>query len=473
MCVVCASQERKADIVDFIMQRRLEEVDLESTDVSDRLITLACGHTFTVETLDGHCGMGEYYEIDDMGHFLSTKSPPVNYQSPPTCPTCRGPITALRYGRVTKRATLDILEQNVASTMSSALDDCSPSVSEFSETLENFQTQVKALQIEPNGDADVTTTIRKEGLFSRNGPLPPNALDLEGLQKVHGIALEEARSWYKIVKEIVTTYRRVVKIANTRGAHVKAYEAALSTLFRLEMQEIASDPLRATDSPEPLALIVVDHKIGQPPPKADVRFQIEAYFLSLELRSVLAQIAQSRIEGIPVTSNDLDVSHHRVLWFSFVTFLYTSCIADADKAATLANSSSSSRQAARASVHKLRFEFELFRCKILNERSELLRAETPDQSEREKLSRKVKNYKYLMIQSSDHIQQTYIRQRPSRNMDEMREERQWMNENCRKKVEAWGRDCTALEEFVMKGGLYQPLSLQEREDIVKAFGFCE
>ncbi|KAH9934853.1 uncharacterized protein B0H18DRAFT_489837 [Fomitopsis serialis] len=98
--------------------RRLDQVDLSSSDTSERLITLACGHIFTVETLDGHCDMHSYYEIDPMGRFISTKAPPVNYQSPPTCPTCRGSITALRYGRVSKRATLDILEQNVASKMS-------------------------------------------------------------------------------------------------------------------------------------------------------------------------------------------------------------------------------------------------------------------------------------------------------------------------------------------------------------------
>lgn len=100
------------------MQRQLKEVDLESSDISERLIRLGCGHMFTVETLDGHCKMSEYYEVDDMGQFVATKAPPISYQTPPTCPTCRGPIDALRYGRVTKRATLDILEQNVASTMS-------------------------------------------------------------------------------------------------------------------------------------------------------------------------------------------------------------------------------------------------------------------------------------------------------------------------------------------------------------------
>ena len=103
------------------MRRKLAEIDLSSENISECLIRLACGHIFTVETLDGHCNMSEYYEIDLMGAFAATKAPPANYQTPPSCPTCHGPITALRYGRVTKRENLDILEQNVASEILSEL----------------------------------------------------------------------------------------------------------------------------------------------------------------------------------------------------------------------------------------------------------------------------------------------------------------------------------------------------------------
>ncbi|KAI1789230.1 hypothetical protein LXA43DRAFT_1155066 [Ganoderma leucocontextum] len=468
-CVVCLPAERKADIVDFIMQRRLEEVDLESTDVSDRLITLACGHIFTVETLDGHCDMQAYYDIDPMGCFLALKSPPVNYQTPPTCPTCRGPITALRYGRITKRATLDILEQNVASTMSAVLDKYSPSVSEYASNVSDYQELAKQLQVEAKAEDE--PVARKDVSFAQNGPLPANAFDLEGMQKVHGILLEEARAWYQVVKDLVTTYRHIVKIANTRGAHVKAYEAALSTLFRIEMQEIAADPARATDAPEPMALVVVDRKIGQPPPKADVRFQIEAYFLSLELRSVLSQIAQSRVEGLSQTSNDPDVLQHRELWTCFISFLYESCTADAEKAATIAKNSSASRQAARAEIHRLRFAFEGFRWKILCERSDRFRAGVLDTAERGRLCRKVADYKRDLAQSLKHLEQTYLRARPSQTMDDLKKDRLWLAENCRAKVEAWESECTKLEEFVDKGGFYQPMTLQEREEIIKAFGF--
>ncbi|RDX40863.1 hypothetical protein OH76DRAFT_1412593 [Lentinus brumalis] len=467
-CIVCLPGDRKADIADFIMQRRLEDIDLDSNDVSDRLITLACGHIFTVETLDGHCDMGSFYTIDEMGRFVSTKSPPVNYQTPPTCPTCRGPITALRYGRVTKRATLDILEQNVAGTMSRALEACSPAIAEFTSSMDESREQAKKLQVKSEDETKESTRKEASSFAQVNGPLPASAFDMEGMQKVQGVLLEEARAWYKIVKPIVVTYRRIVKIATTRGAHVKAYEAALSTLYRLELQEIANDPARAMDTPEPHALVIVDYKIGQPPPKADVRFQVEAYFLSLEIRALVAQLAQSRIEGLP---NNADAAEHRSLWEAFVSFLYSSCITDADKAVKLATDSSASRQVARASVNKLRFEFELFRWKVMCDRTELLRSNGVDEEERRKLSRRIKNYKFLMLQSSDHIQKAYIRQRPSNTMDEMKTERQWLDENCRKKVESWQSACDALEEYIIKGGFYQPLSTQEVGDIVKAFGF--
>ena len=148
-CILCLPEERKVDIVDFIMQRTLAEIDLNSEDISERLIRLACGHIFTVETLDGHCNVSEYYEIDPMGVVTATKAPPVSYQNPPSCPTCRGPITALRYGRVTKRANLDILEQNVASTMSSALEKISPQIEEFSAKLESAKDEAKKIPFSP------------------------------------------------------------------------------------------------------------------------------------------------------------------------------------------------------------------------------------------------------------------------------------------------------------------------------------
>ena len=475
-CIVCLPEEDKMNIVDFIMQRSLTDIDLTSSDVSDRLITLACGHIFTVETLDGHCNMSAFYEIDGMGRFISTKSPPVNYQTPPTCPTCRGPITALRYGRVTKRATLDILEQNVAGTMSRSLDECSPGVTEFACAMSAHEEQVKALESQPT-EASLSHDNPDEIQFvDVHGPLPSKLLDMEGMQKVHGIGLEEARAWYKIIKPIVQIYRRVLKIAVMRGAHVKAYEAAFATLFRLELRAIADDIESGPDAPESLAFDNVKQKIGQPHPKADVRFQIEAYFLSLEIRALIAQLAQARVEALPLTSTatdaDVDIVHCRGKWASFVTFLYQSCVKDAEKAIVLATESSAFRQVARASVHKLRFSFELFRWGTMVQRSEMSRM-LDDPSARKKLSENVGNYKVLLRQGFDLIQRTYLQSRPTLStLADLKEERKWLAENCIKKVDAWEKECDKLEHSIMNGVLYQPVLTQELEDIVRSFGFC-
>ncbi|KAI0816803.1 hypothetical protein BC628DRAFT_1334253 [Trametes gibbosa] len=469
-CVVCLDADKKADIVDFIMQRRLEEIDLQSTDVSDRLITLSCGHIYTVETLDGHCGMSEYYELDKMGRFVSTKLPPVNYQSPPMCPTCRGPITALRYGRVTKRATLDILEQNVASTMSGDLDACNPDVSRFTTSIATLQEDVKKMTVALRDD-DEEPSQGPAPWLQDHGPLPATALEIRAMQTVHGVLLEEARAWNKIIKAVLSTYRRVVRVANTRGAHVKAYESALTTLYRLEMKEIANDPARATNAPEPLALAIVNRQIGQPPPKADVRFQVEAYFLSLELRSLVAQIAQARVEALIPENDNPAALRHRALWAEFVGFLYASCIVDAKKARDLADNSSATRQAARGSLFVIRYEFELFRWKVQCRRTDLFRTGKLDEDMRKELAHEVQVHKVNMSSALSTLQKEYIRKRPSKTTADMREERKWVDENCRIKVDAWRKECDALEEFLLKDGFYQPITLQERADIVKAFGF--
>ncbi|KZT65176.1 hypothetical protein DAEQUDRAFT_539533 [Daedalea quercina L-15889] len=465
-CIVCLPPERRTDIVDFIIQRKLEEVDLSSNDTSERLITLTCGHIFTVETLDGHCDMHSYYEVDPMGRFISTKAPPISYQSPPTCPTCRGPITALRYGRVTKRATLDILEQNVASKMSSSLENLSPPMERLASLLETMQESAKTLR--KGDEAPDSAELRvRDARGKSTEPLDPSLLGKDAMQSVHGLDTEEAKAWQNIVKDLVSLYRRAVHVANTRGAHVKAYEAALTTLYHLEIAAITSDPLRASDTPEQTAFEAVNKNIGQPPHKADTRFQIDAYLLSLELRFMLAQVASSRVQGIPVTTD----TTHRQRWVSFIDFVLESCIEDARKALAMAQRSSASRQAARSAVYIIRSDFERFRSQIVEERSELARSGRLTSTCRQALAMKVKAKSSEMLNASSKYEGEYTRSRPSKTMQDLKDERAWFNENCGRKVERWREECTELEQLMLSDKFYQPLSLQEREDIVKAFGF--
>ncbi|KAI9445926.1 hypothetical protein H4582DRAFT_1805091 [Lactarius indigo] len=474
-CVVCLPDERKVDIVDFIMQRRLDEIDLSSDDISERLIKLECGHIFTVETLDGHCKMSDYYESDAMGAFTATKAPPVNFQTPPSCPACRGPITALRYGRVTKRATLDILEQNVASTMSSAIEEIGPEIEGYSKKLDSVKGEAKSIAFNPPSedadDFDNLSARRRTRFGPESEPLPHEEISLASMTSVHGFSVDEGRAWNKVVRGLLKLYKKVADVARTRGPHVQAYGAALATLYRLELSAIASDPDRATDTPEPVAMVEVNKKIGQPPHKADTRFQVEAFFLSLELRYTLAEIAQTRIEGLNVASRDEVVLRHERLWRSFVSFIYESCIRDGEKALKIAEKSSASRLAAHAGVNILRGKLELFRFEILAERKLLSRQGLLDNDRRNELTAKAQLESKNASREIKRIETTFIRSRPVANTAELRSEREWFRQNCREKGDKFVKEYDALATHIRTERGYEPLSLKEREDIVKSFGF--
>ena len=459
------------------MQRKLAEIDINSEDISERLIKLACGHIFTVETLDGHCNMSEYYEIDLMGVLTATKAPPVNYQTPPSCPTCRGPITALRYGRVTKRANLDILEQNVASKMSSELEDISKEVEKISAKLEGAKDDAKKIPFiaseKKMEDLHHLDESRKNQFGKEYEPLPPDAIHQGAMTTVHGLSGEESRAWNKVVREIVKLYRKVAGVARTYGPHVQAYGAALATLYRMELAAIASDPERACDKPEPFAMEEVNKKIGQPPHKADTRFQVEGFFLSLELRYILAEIAQSRIGGLNTASREEDIAMHTRLWRSYISFIYESCTRDAEKALTVAQKSTASRLAARAGVYILRGRLELFRFEILNERSLLARDGVLDDARKKKLSSRAKQKGEATFSQLSIQQETYIRSRPVASMDDLKAERAWFTENCLERGDKYVEEYNKLATHLLTENGYAPLTLQERADIVKAFGFCK
>ncbi|KAL0563436.1 hypothetical protein V5O48_018631, partial [Marasmius crinis-equi] len=472
-CVECLPKHKKKDIVDFLMQRTLEDIDLTSEETSDRLITLTCGHIFTVETLDGHCHMPDYYEVDPYtGSYLSTKAPPVDFQNPPTCPTCRSPITALRYGRVVKRANLDILERNVASNMAKELEQLWPAVQVLVAELPELQDKARKLEYrEASSRIDEINEDRRTSLSKANPKeiAHHNLFTSNGLHYFHGLSTAEGRQWFKIISDVHKLYKKVASISRRRSSHVRAYEAALSTLFRLEMAHLGSgDEVGAVNAPEQLALDIVHKNIGQPPPKADVRYQIEAFLLSVELRFMLGQIATSRMEGLTVTSNEEKEVDHRRLWSSFVEFLYRSCEVDCQKALAIAESSSSSRLAARSATSSLCARFERFRFSLLQKREEHVRAGTAQKQEVrqgmvKEIHERIQEWTQYMKQAED----TYMRSRQQESLAE----RAWFRENCRSKIERILQEAHALETHIKRDTFYQSVSLQEKESIVKAFGF--
>jgi hypothetical protein len=361
--------------------------------------------------------------------------------------------------------------------MSSALEKISSEINDLPAKLESAKEGAKKISCDMPGkgadDFDGLAEHRRTLYGRESEPLPHEVIHQAGMTTVHGFSREESRAWNQIVRELLKLYKKVAEVARTRGPHIQAYGAALATLYRLELAVIASDPERACDKPEPLAMEEVNKKIGQPPHKADTRFQVEGFFLSLELRYTLAEIAQSRIEGLKTASREEHIVTHAHLWLSYVSFIYESCIRDAQKALVIAERSTASRLAARAGIYVLRGKLELFRFEILTERASLARDGRLDDTRRKELSAKAQQEADATASQVRKLEETYVRSRPVVNMDEWRDVRAWFDQNCRERGDKYVEEYGKLATHLLTERGYEPLSLQEKADIVRAFGFCQ
>ena len=106
-CQKCGIEENLEQQADYIELKPYREIDLDE----EPCIFTACGHIYTITSLDGSMDMNKFYEINPMtGEFLKikTSAEPFSSDDLKVCPDCRGPLRNLaRYGRIVRRAVLD------------------------------------------------------------------------------------------------------------------------------------------------------------------------------------------------------------------------------------------------------------------------------------------------------------------------------------------------------------------------------
>jgi hypothetical protein len=105
-CQDCSQPAIKDMEVDFIMGATFGEVDLDENPC----IIPPCGHILTLESMDGHMSMSDFYISDVDGSIVGLKNSnePFSASDLKTCPTCRGPLRSInRYSRIVRRALID------------------------------------------------------------------------------------------------------------------------------------------------------------------------------------------------------------------------------------------------------------------------------------------------------------------------------------------------------------------------------
>lgn len=367
-CLRCSPQDRLQNVADFIMQRALHELRPELGVLDELIITLPdCRHAFTVETLDGHCELTDYYEQDAEGHWRGLKMPPLGYKKPPTCPTCRAAITSPRYGRVFKRADLDILEINVANEMSRTLHGANDSISSFDRagTRRHLREAANSLKPDPvkvSNKAMKKRLVQRDNLLDANGnidqPMGLGALD-PGSPKYFGLSKQEASAWREATGPLQRSYEQALKVASARSAHTRAWEAAFASLYDQEIQASLQNLSRAPRIPEEHAMRVAQMKVGQSRPLADRRFLVEATWLTIEIRHLLAELATVWLDPSLMTANYQ--STHGRIWADYILFILKSSARDAQIALRIAEQSGSQRQMIRSRILIFNCELETFK----------------------------------------------------------------------------------------------------------------
>lgn len=464
VCPECAPADKKDQVVDVILSRTLSDMMPELGGFDDLIITNpSCGHIFTVETLDGLTNLNDFYSRDqDVWIGLEA---PIGVVKPPTCPNCRAPITCNRYGRIIKRANLDILERNVASHMSQSLDRWHNSIRGFDENaaLNILAAAASTLHVSASRKPLAQQKLNKarKALLDRTEEKPISFADISAEnKKLHYIDSAVIEAWKKATKPLFDSYKDIVKIADNRSAHTKAWEAAFSFLYEREIEAGLKDPHKMPRNPEQHALRMAKLQVGQPRPLADRRFLVEAFWGSVHIRLTLIRLAQKWIEDIDSRSSSKVGPFHIQQWATYIDFLLKTCTVDAEKAFQIAEDSKSHRQVIKSVLHRLRIELEAFRfnlhmCKMLGT--------FKNSDKRNALGEKAAE---LGTKCEEHVRVAVMVYTMSSPEDE-----EWVEENFSKAARTIVDEWSKIEASIRLDTFYQPVSLEEKMDIIRAFSF--
>lgn len=278
-------------MVDFILQATLGETIKDNPDCL--LITLGCGHVFTIDTLDGSLSISEYYDTDESGAFVGLKTP-IGYQSRKSCPTCRSPINSPRYNRVTKRDMLDIQDQ-IAIRQYTA--DLHPLVEAEKLDLSIDQWKIKtSLQNLPaaqdNYDDNVVHEALTTAAHDNNGWCPAEAFMCNS-DVIFGIDGPAATAWQEIANDHLHIYKSLCDmIISFDSPSLLAYEETVLTIVG---QEIGRGHLpHVTDE---VTEKVYQH-LGAPLPYGVTMYKIEAQLETINIRLALANIATAMADHL-------------------------------------------------------------------------------------------------------------------------------------------------------------------------------
>ena len=430
----------------------------------------ACRHVFTVETLDGLTGMNDFYSRNEQDTKWKGLLVPLGFMNPPTCPTCRSPITCPRYGRIFKRADLDILERNVAAHMSQSLDKMQQILQDIKEDTLREMLSAEAAKITIPDPKDQPTrklakqkNSRRKILEAGNSKIPTSERDIRASNAtLHFMESNVVNVWRKASHQLFAVYRDIVKITERRYAHTQAWEASFSLLHEREIKTGLENPATLPRNPQEHAMRMARIYIGQPRPLADQRFLVEAFWVTIHIRLTLIGLAQTWVREVNKRPGQYSAFHLQQ-WVVYIDFLLQTCSRDAEKAYDIAGKSESHRQIVKSRLLLMRIDLEVFRFNL-----SMCRHYGTFKDNREELLMKVNTLgTEAEVQMEDtvnvHLARMEIRSR--------QQESVWVEDNFTSIAKTIVSEWMEMKQSIKMDTFYQPLSLDERMQIVRAMNF--
>lgn len=451
----------------MLLNRTLADIVVEDDIPDNLLITLPnCGHIFTVETLDGVCSIQDFYTRGESG-WIGLRAPQNSSgerRKPPVCPTCRTGITSPRYGRVFKSADLDILENNVISRMSRQLSFIQRSLSGINKDEVERQLMDALTNVESVSSVPCPKSVLKDGRRARekilteirSSPLPSKYL--VPTETLFPISPAVASIWKKATQSLIQIYGQATRVADTRSAHLRAWQSAFSFLYQQELKLAVADPGRAPRQPKEHAMRMARMNVGQPQPRGDKRFLVEAIWATLQIRFYLADLARLWLEG---TGRKRDYSpQQQQMWAYYALFILDSCTKDVEIALDIAEESEGRRQMTKTMVFLMRADFERFRLNL-----EIVRQSGTLEKERSRLADSALEKKEIADQHIRDVYKAHCTRLPQ-------DGEEWIKTHFLEIATTIRDEWANIEKSIRAETFYQPVSLEEKIAIVKALDFC-
>ncbi|PFH53777.1 hypothetical protein AMATHDRAFT_73192 [Amanita thiersii Skay4041] len=463
LCPICAPKEDRETVVDLILYLKMEDLLMDEESLDNILITLPdCCHAFTVETLDGICGLEEYYIKNSSGKWTGLRSPQNESgerRRRPMCPTCRTEISSPRYGRIFKSANLDILERNIISHMSNRMNDVQGL---FERIVKEDIKEAMGRQVKPH-PLHITPKQRRVHRQNQRAVLKetqPPVVHLKNLtpdnQRLFSVSPPTSAAWGRIVRPLTRIYKDAATICNLRSAHTKAWEAAFSFLFDQEMDKVVADPSHAPRRPREYAMRMARLNVGTLQPRADKRFQVEAIWITLQIRLLMVEFAYMWLQNVLWLNSPAE----RQAWGVYTAFLLETCLRDVEMANTIAKESESRRQITTSVLFGLRIKLEQFRLDVEMSRQ----SGTWTLDERTRLAKlaaeQIKEVNDIMYETVRDHYMVLPHDVPA-----------WIRDNFSDAATAIQIEWNKLERAVVRDTFYEPVSLDEKMAVVKAFNF--